>query len=76
MTALAWRALTGMEPGYVETHPFCESPKHLDQRIPGTYVMVLTEYYDDGDDLIQTMCVPCMTIIANDMNTTPEAGAI
>ena len=61
-------------------HPLCETERHEGQGIRAEYVMVMVgpllgEWYE-GDQTVYGICAECCEIIAGDLGTTAESGAL
>ncbi len=60
-------------------HPLCEAERHEGAGIRATYILamsgtVVEEYY--YMPLVMGICDECLSIIAADVGTTPELGAL
>ncbi len=57
---------------FAEARPWCESPRHVDKRIPAAWVMAYAE--PGAEPIVQAMCGECMDVIARDLGTSPVEG--
>lgn len=72
--AADWQARMAWQHGHLPERPWCETPRHAGLNIPAQWSMALVGM-PDSEDITQSCCHQCMTRLARDLGTTPEAGA-
>lgn len=72
MARITWIRLPA---DFLSPRRMCETPRHKGHDIEASYLLGVTGQ-NDMDDYAIRICRDCVAMIATDLGTTPEAGAV